>query len=96
MSIQHRNIKRTLGRLQPCQIIFQTGEALHQLYLLLLPGGERLLDVEQLRPDRLGLLYSEAPAMLDELGVDTAIRNVNVSVSVSISHLWRVSTPLCL
>ena len=71
MSIQHRNIKRTLGRLQPCQIIFQTGEALHQLYLLLLPGGQRLLNVEQLRSDGLRLLYGQPPAMLDELGVDT-------------------------
>ena len=71
MSIQHRNVQRTLRRLQPCQIIFQAGQTFHQLYLLLLPGGQRLLNVEQLRSDGLRLLYGQPPAMLDELGVDT-------------------------
>ena len=70
MSIQHRNIQRTLRRLEAGQIILQTGQTFHQLDLLLLARGERLLDVQQLRPDGLRLLDGEAPAVLDELCVD--------------------------
>ena len=55
-----------------------------------------IIRVEQLRSDRLGLLDGEAPPVLNELGVDTEKGNVNISVSVCLSHLWRVSTPLCL
>ena len=53
------------GSLQPRQVVLDASQVLHQLDLLLLSGGQRLLDVVQLRPDGLHLLQGVIAAPVD-------------------------------
>ena len=53
------------GSLQPRQVVLDASQVLHQLDLFLLSGGQRLLDVVQLRPDGLHLLQGVVAAPVD-------------------------------
>ena len=68
------HVKRGLAGLQPRQVVLEAGQRLHKLHLLPLPRAQRLLDAQQLRPNRCRLLQRQASSSLGELGVDIVQR----------------------